>query len=182
MLLELCSTEVESFVLIESSYSADFALQCGKAWNRNFVGRDFCNTFVLIRDGGLCLFVEKSLQRINPSFRSNQLYKTFRLIANYFLSRNKIKFRHSFVSAQVFGLPSSTGPLGFPNKVCDIHLPRIPCKCPRLLQQLFGLDEKRRIAGVKNVAFYPLDIQYVSLTNNKISKYSKRRSAQFLLH
>ena len=141
--------EVESFVLIESSYSADFALQCGKAWNRNFVGRDFCNTFVLIRDGGLCLFVEKSLQRINPSFRSNQLYKTFRLIANYFLSRNKIKFRHSFVSAQVFGLPSSTGPLGFPNKVCDIHLPRIPCKCPRLLQQLFGLDEKRRIAGVR---------------------------------
>ena len=36
------------------------------------------------------------------------------------MSRNKIKFRHSFVSAQVFGLPSSTGPLGFPNKVCDI--------------------------------------------------------------
>ena len=35
------------------------------------------------------------------------------------MSRNKIKFRHSFVSAQVFGLPSSTGPLGFPNKVCD---------------------------------------------------------------
>ena len=35
------------------------------------------------------------------------------------MSRNKIKFKHSFVSAQVFGLPSSTGPLGFPNKVCD---------------------------------------------------------------
>ena len=47
-----------------------------------------------------------------------------------------------------------------------------------LLQQLFGLDEKRRIAGVENVAFYPLNIPYVSLTNNKISKYSKRRSAQ----
>ena len=44
---------------------------------------------------------------------------------------------------------------------------------------VFGLDEKRRIAGVKNVAFYPLDIPYVNLTNNKISKYSKRRSAQF---
>ena len=29
-----------------------------------------------------------------------------------------MKFRHSFVSAQVFGLSSSTGPLGFPNKVC----------------------------------------------------------------
>ena len=43
----------------------------------------------------------------------------------------------------------------------------------------FGLDEKQRIAGVKNVAFYPLDIPHVSLTNNKISKYSKRQSAQF---
>ena len=53
--LELCSTEVESFVLIESSYSVDFALQFGKAWKRIFVGRDFCNTFVLIRDSGLCL-------------------------------------------------------------------------------------------------------------------------------
>ena len=38
------------------------------------------------------------------------------------MSRNKIKFRHSFVSAQVFGLPSSTGPLGFPNKVCDTYV------------------------------------------------------------
>ena len=53
--LELCFTKVKSFVLIESSYSVDFALQFGKAWNRNFVGRDFCNTFVLIRDSGLCL-------------------------------------------------------------------------------------------------------------------------------
>ena len=82
----------------------------------------FGNTFVLIRDSGLCLFVKKSLQRINPSFCSNQLYKTLRLIADYFLSRNKIKFRHSFISAQVFGLPSSTGPLGFPNKVCDTYI------------------------------------------------------------
>ena len=32
---ELCSTEVEIFVLIESSYSVDFALQLGKAWNRS---------------------------------------------------------------------------------------------------------------------------------------------------
>ena len=104
------------FMLIESSCSVDFTLQCGKAWNRNFVSCDFCNTFVLIRESGLCLFVKRSLQRINPSFRSNQLYKCFRLTADCFLSRNKIKFRHSFVSAQVFGLPSSTGPLGFPNK------------------------------------------------------------------
>ena len=38
---QLCSTEVELFVLIELSYSVDFALQFGKAWNRSFVGRDF---------------------------------------------------------------------------------------------------------------------------------------------
>ena len=37
---QFCSTEVELFVLIESSYSVDFALQFGKAWNRSFVGRD----------------------------------------------------------------------------------------------------------------------------------------------
>ena len=117
-ILELCSTEVELFVLIESSYNVDFALQFGKAWNRSFVGRDFCNKFVLIRDSGFCL-VKKGLHKTNPSFRLNQLYKSFRLIAGYFLSRNKIKFRHSFVSAQVLGLPSSTDPLGFPNKVCD---------------------------------------------------------------
>ena len=49
----------------------------------------------------------------------------------------------------------------------------------RAASAAFGLDEKRRIAGVENVAFYPLNIPYVSLTNNKISKYSKRRSAQF---
>ena len=61
--LELCSTDVESFVLIKSSYSVDFALQFGKAWNRIFVGREFCNTFVLTRDSGFCLSVKKSLQR-----------------------------------------------------------------------------------------------------------------------
>ena len=38
----------------------------------------------------------------------------------------------------------------------------------------FDLDKKQKIAGIENVAFYPLDIPYVSLTNNKISKYSKR--------
>ena len=47
---ELCFTEEELFVLIESSYSVEFALRFGKAWNRSFVGRDLCNTFVLIRD------------------------------------------------------------------------------------------------------------------------------------
>ena len=89
--LGLCSTEVESFVLIESSYSVDFALQFGKVWNRIFVGREFCNTFVLIGDSGFCFSVKKSLQRTNPSFPSNQLHKSFRLIADYLLSRNKIK-------------------------------------------------------------------------------------------
>ena len=53
--LELCSTAVELFVLVESSYSVDSALQFGKAWNRIFVGREFCNTFVLIRDSSLFL-------------------------------------------------------------------------------------------------------------------------------
>ena len=75
--------------------------------------------------------------------------------------------------------------LNFANHFLAVDLPitpsHIPYKCPGLLQQLFGLNKKQRIAGVENVAFYPLDIQYVSLTNNKISKYSKRRSAQFFI-
>ena len=71
--LELCSTEVESFVLIESSYSVDFALQFGKAWNRIFVGREFCNTFVLIRDSGLCLFVKKN-SLLSENLNSNPVH------------------------------------------------------------------------------------------------------------
>ena len=43
--LKLCSTELELFVLVESSYSLDFALQFDKAWDRTFVGREFYNTF-----------------------------------------------------------------------------------------------------------------------------------------
>ena len=70
---ELRSTEVELSVLIESSYSVDFALQFGKAWNRGFVGRNFCNTFVLIRDGGLCCEKESSTKSIRAFV--NQLYK-----------------------------------------------------------------------------------------------------------
>ena len=67
--LELCSTEIESFVRIELSCGVDFALQFGKkAWKRIFVGREFYNTLVLIRDKGLCMFVEKSLQRITQAF------------------------------------------------------------------------------------------------------------------
>ena len=64
------STSVESlFVLDESSCSADFrfaAAERGKEF-LSVVSRELYNTFVLVRDSGLCLFVEKSLQRINPS-------------------------------------------------------------------------------------------------------------------
>ena len=60
---EFCSTDLKLFVLIELNCSADFALQFGKAWKRIFVDCElkFCNTFVLTRDNGLYLFVEKSL-------------------------------------------------------------------------------------------------------------------------
>ena len=67
--------------------------------------------------------------------------------------------------------------LNFANHFLAVDWPMtpspIPCKCPGLLQQLFGLNEKRRIAGVENVAFYPLDIPYVSLTNNKSQNTQK---------
>ena len=63
--------------------------------------------------------VEKNLQRNQSELLLTNCINRQAHSKNYFLSRNKIKFRHSFVSAQVFGLPSSTGPLGFPNKVCD---------------------------------------------------------------
>ena len=56
-----------------------------------FVNREFYNIFVLVRDSGLCLFAEKSLSTNQSELSRNQLYKSFRLIANYFLSRNKIK-------------------------------------------------------------------------------------------
>ena len=39
--LKLRSTEVELFVLEESSYNVDFALQFGKVWDRIFVGCEF---------------------------------------------------------------------------------------------------------------------------------------------
>ena len=66
--LHFCYTEVELFVLIKLSRSADFALHW-QSVEENFcrLWVEFCNTFVLIRDSGLCLFLEKGLQRINPS-------------------------------------------------------------------------------------------------------------------
>ena len=66
---EFCSTKVESFVLIELSRSADFRFAVAKR-GREFssvVSRKFYNTFLLVRDSGLCLFAEKSLQRINQN-------------------------------------------------------------------------------------------------------------------
>ena len=60
---EFCSTKVESFVLIELSRSADFRFAVAKR-RREFssvVSPKFENTFVLVRDSGLCLFAEKSL-------------------------------------------------------------------------------------------------------------------------
>ena len=69
--------------------------------------------------------MKKSLQRNQSELSLNQLYKPSGSYQDYFLSQNKIKFRHSFVSAQIFGLPSSTGPLGFPNKVCDRYSERL---------------------------------------------------------
>ena len=63
---ELCSTEVELFVLIESSYSVDFALQFGKAWNRSFVGREFfvIHLFLLETVVSVCCEEESSKKTI----------------------------------------------------------------------------------------------------------------------
>ena len=72
--------------------------------------------------------------------------------------------------------------LNFANHFLAVDSPMTPSPYTMQMSRAasaFCLDEKRRIAGVENVAFYPLDIPYVNLTNNKISKYSKRRSAQF---
>ena len=71
---QFCSTEVELFVLIESSYSVDFALQFGKAWNRNFVGRDFVIHLLLLETVvSVCCEKESSTKSIRAFV--NQLYK-----------------------------------------------------------------------------------------------------------
>ena len=67
--LEFCSTKVESFVLIELSRRADFGFSVAER-RREFssvVSRKFYNAFVLVRDCGLCLFAEESLQQINQN-------------------------------------------------------------------------------------------------------------------
>ena len=61
--LEFCSTKVESFVLIELSRSADFRFAVAERRKEfsSIVSRKFYDTFVLVKDSGLCLFAEKSL-------------------------------------------------------------------------------------------------------------------------
>ena len=61
--------KVKSFVLIELSRSADFRFAVAER-GRDFlsvVSRKFYNTFVLVRNSGLCLFAEENLQRINQN-------------------------------------------------------------------------------------------------------------------
>ena len=72
---QFCSTEVELFVLIESSYSVDFALQFGKAWNRSFVGRDIFVIHLLLLETrvSVCCGKESSTKSIRAFV--NQLYK-----------------------------------------------------------------------------------------------------------
>ena len=75
--LECCYTKIDLFVLIELSCSADFRFAVTER-RREFlsvVSRDFYNTFVLVRDNGLCLFAEKSLQRINQNLAEAKCIK-----------------------------------------------------------------------------------------------------------
>ena len=48
----------------------------------------------------------------------SQLYKTFRLIADYFLRRNNIKLDRALFQRRYLGYLAQTVSLGFPNKVC----------------------------------------------------------------
>ena len=72
---QFCPTEVELFVLIESSSSVNFALQFGKAWNRSFVGRDIfvIHLFLLETRVSVCCEKESSTKSIRAFV--NQLYK-----------------------------------------------------------------------------------------------------------
>ena len=64
---DIGSTEVELFALNELSCSADFRFAVAERGRKfsSVVSRDFYNTFVLVRDSGLFLFAEKSLQQNN---------------------------------------------------------------------------------------------------------------------
>ena len=69
---QFCSTEVELFVLTVSSYSVDFALQFGKAWNRSLVGRDFCVIHLLLLETvvSVCCEEESSTKSIRAFVKS----------------------------------------------------------------------------------------------------------------
>ena len=86
------STEVELFALNELSCSADFRFTVAER-RREFssvVSRKFYTIFVLVRE--ISLFVCGDKSSTNQSeLNRNQLYISFRVIANYFLSQNKIK-------------------------------------------------------------------------------------------
>ena len=86
--------------------------------------------------------------------------------------RNKIKFRHSFVSAQVFGLPSSTGSLGFPNKDCDTSYQKSPYNLPkRILIRASIYSTNINPANLLNqpqLTFtYPSSAIFIPLSNHK---------------
>ena len=51
-----------------------FSLRSGREFS-SVASRDFYNTFVLVRDSGLCLFAEKSLQRINQNLAETNCIK-----------------------------------------------------------------------------------------------------------
>ena len=112
--LDINSKEVEFFVSDEIKFWRwhRFAVaEDGKGFS-SIVSCEFCNTFVLVRDNGLCFLWRRVFNELS------KLYKSFRIIANYFLSRNKIKFRHSFVSAQVFESSlSSSSSEGYPLQI-----------------------------------------------------------------
>ena len=61
--------EVELFALNELSYSTDFGFAVAER-RREFLSvmsHKFYNILILVRDSGLCLFAEKSLQQINQN-------------------------------------------------------------------------------------------------------------------
>ena len=68
---ELCSTEVELVVLIESSYSVEFALQFGKAWNRSGVLIFVIHSFLLKTVVSVCCEEESATKPIRVFVQTN---------------------------------------------------------------------------------------------------------------
>ena len=115
--------------------------------------------FLLETGVSVCCEEESSTKSIRAFV--NQLYKPSGSYQDYFLSRNKIKFRHSFVSAQVFGLPNSTGPLGFPNKVCDRQA---ICTYLKYMQQSYHQTNSKSLSCRGAVLFPTPGIGQIGLT------------------